>query len=304
MANLLLGSVYAGEVVVLRQLASVCALRDASRTLLETALADSDPPTAASRLEPARFLGGCQATCSTVLSPEHQFHQLWTDVITEVLGVEAAADTTWDGCKIRVQPPAPLANHWDSVSLLQNKNPTKSVLPMHRDTWGSSTPSQVNWWTPMYPLDRRRTLELFPKHFELPVPNTSREWRVGEFVKWRASMVAKGAVDDVALFSESPQYASLPEATAKGVEEAEQGGGPAGGAAVPILIEPGDLVLFSAAHLHRSTSNSTDMTRFSTETRTVQRRDFGAGAGAPDVDNGGPTRSTWFRGVHDGEPLA
>ena len=86
MANLLLGSVYAGEVVVLRQLASVCALRDASRTLLETALADSDPPTAASRLEPARFLGGCQDTCSTVLSPEHQFHQLWTDVIRSVRG--------------------------------------------------------------------------------------------------------------------------------------------------------------------------------------------------------------------------
>ena len=116
-------------------------------------------------------------------------------------------------------------------------------------------------------------------------------------------------------------------------------------ATVPVLIEPGDLVLFSAAHLHRSVSdnsllpkiysrilvdcfvaaccsrflltsallmtslylkavNTTEMCRFSTETRTVSRPDFAAGLGAPDVDgNGGAPRASWFKGVVDGAPL-
>ena len=52
------------------------------------------------------------------------------------------ADLTWDGYKLRVQPPLQYSEAWDGVSLL-GKNPTKAMLPLHRDTWGSNIQSQV-----------------------------------------------------------------------------------------------------------------------------------------------------------------
>lgn len=114
-------------------------------------------------------------------------------------------------------------------------------------------------------------------------------------------MLNQGAAENPTLFAKSKQYASLPEASHEAVEAIVADPN----ATVPVLIEPGDLVLFSAAHLHKSAENTTDLCRFSTETRTVSRPDFAAGAGAPDVDgNGGAPRSAWFKGVMDDGPLA
>jgi len=52
-------------------------------------------------------------------------------------------------------------------------------------------------------------------------------------------------------------------------------------AGLPIVVECGDVVIFSAAHLHRSIPNTTDKTRFSAEVRTVYMPDVVAGRGAP-----------------------
>lgn len=106
---------------------------------------------------------------------------------------------------------------------------------------------------------------------KVPVDNTSASWRVHEFKRWRASTIAKGVAEDVGMFARTPQYPSLPEATANGIAAVLDGA-----AAVPILVDPGDLVVFSAVHLHRSTRNVTSVTRFSIEARTVQRNDFHA----------------------------
>jgi hypothetical protein len=124
-------------------------------------------------------------------------------------------------------------------------------------------------------------------------------------------MVEDGGLGDPAVFTASAQYPSLPEAAATVTEELLAAGQPGsdgvsnGSCSLRVVIEPGDLVLFSAAHLHRSTPNSTNLCRFSTEARTVLRPDFVARKGAPDVDGGGGTPKTaWFQGVADGDPLA
>jgi hypothetical protein len=165
-------------------------------------------------------------------------------------------------------------------------------------------------WAPVFPLAAGRTLEVFPSWFSRPVPNSAAEWNVGKFSKWRSKMVEDGGLSDPAVFTASAQYPSLPEAAAT-VTELLAAGQPGGGGAsngscsLRVVIEPGDLVLFSAAHLHRSTPNSTSLCRFSTEARTVLRSDFVARKGAPDVDGGGGTPKTaWFKGVADGDPLA
>ena len=71
------------------------------------------------------------------------------------------------------------------------------------------------------------------------------------------------------------------------------------------VIEPGDLLCFSGAHLHASVPNSTGVARFSVEVRTVDARDAAEdGRGAPNVDGEAPrVAKDWFRHVVDGTPL-
>lgn len=68
--------------------------------------------------------------------------------------------------------------------------------------------------------------------------------------------------------------------------------------ATPVVIQVGDLIAFSGSHLHASGLNRTGKTRISTEVRTVDRGDFEARLGAPNVDGEAPrvTRQ-WFSGI-------
>ena len=70
------------------------------------------------------------------------------------------------------------------------------------------------------------------------------------------------------------------------------------------VIEPGDLLCFSGAHLHASVPNATGVARFSVEVRTVDAGDAAGGRGSPNVDGEAPhVARDWFRHVNDGTPL-
>ena len=74
--------------------------------------------------------------------------------------------------------------------------------------------------------------------------------------------------------------------------------------AVPVLVDPGDLVMFSGAHLHSSVPNHTALHRCSTEWRFVDQRDLRAGRGALLVDSNAPRLNLqWFKGALDGKML-
>ena len=51
-----------------------------------------------------------------------------------------------------------------------------------------------------------------------------------------------------------------------------------------LVIEPGDLLCFSAAHVHAGVPNSAGVARFSVEVRTVDAGDVADDHGAPNVD--------------------
>jgi hypothetical protein len=118
--------------------------------------------------------------------------------------------------------------------------------------------AQVNWWAALYQLDSRATMLVWPEAFDRPVANTTAEWDY-------ATLIGGGARD----------YPLLPEAT-----------GMPPGAAEPVLIEPGQLLGFAAAHLHASIAEEGAPTRFGLDTRTVWLADANAGRGAPNVDGG------------------
>ena len=138
-----------------------------------------------------------------------------------------------------------------------------SPLPPHRDTWASRIMAQINWWLPLYPLRETGTMLMWPEVFGRPVSNDSAEWDFEEFRR------AGGG------------YPLLPAAD-----------GHPDTPGTPVLIEPGDLLAFSAAHLHGGLRDASGRTRFGIDSRTVWEPDRRAGRGAPDVD-GSPGTEMW-----------
>ena len=137
-------------------------------------------------------------------------------------------------------------------------------LPAHRDTWGSAIMAQVNWWLPLHELAPTRTMLVWPQCFTRPISNDSGEW---DYERLRSGADAN--------------YPLLPSAT---VEPDEPG--------LPVMLAPGELLAFSAAHLHAGVSDAAGLTRFSLDTRSVWTDDVAAGRGAPNVD-GHQTRRRW-----------
>ncbi len=71
-----------------------------------------------------------------------------------------------------------------------------------------------------------------------------------------------------------------------------------------LVIEPGDPLCFSGAHVHADVQHSAGVARFSVEVRTVNVGDVADDHGAPNVDGEAPrVAKDWFRLVDDGTPL-
>ena len=149
-------------------------------------------------------------------------------------------------------------------------------LPPHRDTWGSNLMAQVNLWGPVFPIEPGATLVIWPDLFTRPVPNGSAEW-------------------DLERLRRAPgRYPLLPEF--RGTLEGER--------ALSVVLDPGDLLCFSGAHLHASRPNRTGRVRVSIDTRILARADLVAGRGAVNVDGRAPHDGRgWFHRVSDGAGL-
>jgi hypothetical protein len=174
--------------------------------------------------------------------------------------------TFWDWLYLRVSP------HGE-----EHSGRRTAKLGSHRDTWSSNVYAQTNWWAPIYPITPGRTIAFYPAYWSSPVENTSGDWDLEEIRSGRSSAPL------------------VPEPT-EPVDTASE---------LRPVIEPGDLLCFSGAHLHASVPNSTGVARFSVEVRTVDARDAAEdGRGAPNVDGEAPrVAKDWFRHVVDGTPL-
>jgi hypothetical protein len=186
----------------------------------------------------------------------------------EQVGLGTAANF-WDRFHLRVQLPSGPGQ------------PGPGTLGAHRDTWASNVYQQVNWWTPLRPVTAERTIALYPAYWEAPLANTSASWDLDEIRTRR-----KAGDPDVPIVPEPSEPVDITSE-------------------VRIVIEPGDLLCFSGAHLHASVPNSTTEPRLSVEVRTVNVDDVERGRRAPNVDGSAPRVPIgWFRRMSDGTSLA
>jgi hypothetical protein len=171
-------------------------------------------------------------------------------------------DLKMTGCSrftFRVQPPA---------SSFIDRN--TASLGVHRDSWYGRDFEQTNWWTPWTPLDQGRNLRIFHRNWTNPLPNSSEGWRLAEFRKARAEVTEQNGSFQK-LLAAYPSVKPLEE-----LRESE---------AIELIIEPGDLLNFSTAHLHQGPANATGLSRFSGDFRTIHADDVIAGRGAPNQDS-------------------
>jgi ectoine hydroxylase-related dioxygenase (phytanoyl-CoA dioxygenase family) len=135
----------------------------------------------------------------------------------------------------------------------------------HRDTWYSAPPCQINWWLPIWDIEERNCLAFYPRYFDEPTENSSE---IYNYYDWNAKSRA-GAAQHVR--SDTRQQ---PKLTA-----------PIDSRDIRILVPPGGLILFSAAHLHATVTNTSGIARYSIDFRTVHRGDAAARRGAPNIDS-------------------
>jgi hypothetical protein len=136
----------------------------------------------------------------------------------------------------------------------------------HRDTWYSAPPAQINWWMPVYEIRPENGLAFHPRYWEEVAPNSSNTYN---YYAWNRTSRQSAAQHVKADTREQPRPL------------------------VPLAPDPqvravanvGGAMLFSAAQLHSTVPNTSGMTRYSIDFRTVNLDDVRKKAGAPNIDS-------------------
>jgi hypothetical protein len=136
----------------------------------------------------------------------------------------------------------------------------------HRDTWYSAPFCQINWWMPVYPVNAENCMAIHPRYWYQPLRNGSNQYN---YHKWNMESRHNAAQFVKADTRVQPR----PE---EPVELEPQ---------FRLICEPGAAYQFSAAQLHSTVPNTSDMTRYSIDFRTVHLADVWSRTGAPNIDS-------------------
>jgi hypothetical protein len=150
----------------------------------------------------------------------------------------------------------------------------------HRDTWYSAPFCQINWWMPIYEINSENCMAIHPRYWDHPVRNGSAGYN---YYKWNL---------------ESRQSAAQHVKTDTRVQPRPE---------EPVEMEPqfrlvcevGGVYQFSAAQMHSTVPNTSGVTRYSIDFRTVHLGDVGNHVGAPNIDSEctGTTMGDYLRGT-------
>lgn len=136
----------------------------------------------------------------------------------------------------------------------------------HRDTWYAAPPQQVNWWLPVWPVAHNNAMEFYPRGFGTVVENNSELYNYYEANAWRGRIKDFSGGKDTRVHP-APSF-PLPEDEQR----------------LCVVPPLGGVMLFSGDQLHATTPNTSSVTRYSIDFRTVHAPDVASGVGAPRAD--------------------
>jgi hypothetical protein len=137
----------------------------------------------------------------------------------------------------------------------------------HRDTWYSAPPCQLNWWMPIYEIASDNAMAFHPRYWSEPVLNNSQIYNYYQWNKLHrgAAVAALTKVDTRPLPRPEQELELEPQ--------------------LRLVPPPGGVIVFSAAQMHSSVPNTSGVTRFSIDFRTVHLDDVAARQGAANIDS-------------------
>lgn len=136
----------------------------------------------------------------------------------------------------------------------------------HRDTWYGGPTYQINHWMPVLPIKPEVSMAIWPNYFSTTVKNSSETFDITRWDK----VQRKKAVENIKVESR-PHPLPLEEIN----RESE----------LRIAGSPGDVIIFSANHLHGTVPNQTNTTRFSIDFRVFNKLDLKEAKGPDNVDS-------------------
>lgn len=222
-----------------------------AEAMIGLAFAPHAPETAQDALDVADFVARVGP-----LKSEFTNHLLTKELVRDILA-EYGADlerTYFDVPRLRVAP------HGGYLSA-----GVSYAYQAHRDTWYASPHCQVNWWMPVFEVTPERAMSMFPEYWTRAVPNSSDAFDYDEWCRvGRQQATSQTRVDT--------RKHPLP---LDAIDTRSD---------LRICGMPGDVLMFSSAHLHSTAPNTSGRTRFSIDFRTLHLDDLAAGRGAPNVD--------------------
>jgi hypothetical protein len=243
---------YDGQLFVYSRRPSILAFTEFAKSMIENAFDGLDPRTAHKSMEVERYadlLGKLKP--AFIHHPESKTH---LKTILEDLGCDLE-NTYFDVPRMR----SSTSDNYLTTGIAYAWHP-------HRDTWYSAPPCQINWWLPIYEIESNNAMAFHPCYWTQPVANSSDKYNYYIWNKLhRGENVTK-------LTKEDPR--PLPRAT-EPMELDPQ---------IRLICPVGGVILFSGAQMHSSVPNTTGVTRFSIDFRTVHLADAIAERGAPNID--------------------
>jgi len=264
--------VFGGEVVILPRSSETLSLVMHARKLIEEAFPTGDPRSA------HKMFSVEESVAKLVkLKPYFIHHPDTRDFLRNLLlsyGCDGEK-TYQDVPRIRSAFPA----NYLTTGIAYAHHP-------HRDTWYSAPMCQLNWWMPLYDFSSEQGMAFHPRYWSSEIENGSENFN---YYRWNADG-RKNAAQHVKTDTRVQPHAEEPI-------ELEP--------AVCCVVPAGSVILFSAAHLHSTIVNTTDVTRWSIDFRTVHIDDVEQRRGAANHDSnssGTPLRD--FKRMRDFTPMS
>jgi hypothetical protein len=243
---------YAGDVFVLNPAASAMALVNRARELLEVAFAPHHPTVAQYHM-PVEEYAAVLARVKPAFIHDPVCKRLIPQLVDEVGG--DVSQMYFDVPRMR----SATANDYLTTGIAYAFHP-------HRDTWYSAAQAQINWWLPIYEIEPDNGMVFYPDWFAKALENSSHTYNYYRWNRDSRSVAVKQIGTDTRVQPRLTGDVDL-------------------GPGLRVVPPVGGIMMFSAQHLHATVPNTTEVTRFSIDFRTVHRGDLEQGRAAPNVDS-------------------
>lgn len=243
--------VYEGNIFLNSPVPAVVALCDFARSLIADAFPGGDPRLAQFDLPLTEYVDVI-APLKTKFTNHLHTKKLLQDVLLH-FGYDLEK-TYFDVPRLRV------ATHGDYLTA-----GVGYAYRPHRDTWYAGSISQVNWWVPIYDLKAEQSLIFYPSYFARPVRNSSNEFDYDEWCR----VGRQQAISQIEADTRKHPLAleEIPPA-----------------AELRLVCEAASAISFSCGQLHATAPNTSGLTRFSLDFRTIHLDDFESGKGTYNID--------------------